>query len=267
MARDLGGLLGGVERRLAVLPAEELAARERPRCALPPGQHCSSGWHWRQDGGQGTAFSRCGRATAARAEAAAAEIPGGQTFESFERLRENDAYLAARRWADAESVGGEGGMGGVGRRTLALLRPETVAETTGCGKTHLLRAAARALVRTGRWVEYVTAPDLTRTVRGRALFDGAERGAAEIAVRKWHRCDALILDDLGQEETAAPITAAFVVGLLDEREGERLAFATNASERELALRFGVPLVSRLLGGADVPSLRGTDYRRLYREAV
>ncbi len=261
MPCDLGRLLAQLERRFDRLSAEELAARERPRCALPPGQHCSSGWHWREDGGQGTAFARCGRATAARAAAAAAEIPGAQTFESFEQLRENEAFQAARRWAGSVVAGTKG------RRTLALVRPDAIAESSGCGKTHLLRAAARTLARAGRWVEYVTAPDLTRTVRGRALYDGTERGAAEVAVARWRRSDALILDDLGQEETAAPITAAFLVGLLDEREGERLAFATNASERELEHRYGVPLVSRLLAGAEVPALRGIDFRRQWKEAV
>ncbi len=261
MARDLGGLLAHLEGRFDRLSAEELAARESPRCALPAGQRCSSGWHWREDGGQGTAFARCGRATAARAQAAAAVIPGAQTFESFEQLRENEAFQAARRWAGWAAAGAKG------PRALALVRPDAVAMSSGCGKTHLLRAAARTLARAGRWVEYVTAPDLTRTVRGRALFDGTERGAAEIAVAKWRRSDALILDDLGQEETAAPITAAFLVGLLDEREGERLAFATNASERELELRYGAPLVSRLLSGAEVPALCGIDFRRQWKEAV
>ncbi len=265
MSGDLGGVLAQLERRFARQSAEELAARERPRCALPPGQHCSSGWHWRNDGGQGTAFARCRRAITARAQAAAAEIPGEQTFESFEQLRENEAFQAARRWAGSSVAGA--GAGANGRRTLALVRPAAVAETSGCGKTHLLRAAARTLARAGRWVEYVTAPDLTRTVRGRALYDGTERGAAEIAVAKWRRSDALILDDLGSEETAAPITAAFLIGLLDEREGERLAFATNAGERELATRYGVPLVSRLLAGAEVPNLRGIDFRRHRKEAV
>jgi len=265
MPRDLGRLLAHLEGRFNRLSAEELAARERPRCALPPGQHCSSGWHWREDGGQGTAFARCGRATAARAAAAAAEIPGEQTFESFEQLRENEAFQAARRWAGSSVAGASAGA--KDRRTLALIRPDAIAMSSGCGKTHLLRAAARSLARAGRWVEYVTAPDLTRTVRGRALYDGTERGAAEIAVAKWRRSEALILDDLGQEETAAPITAAFLVGLLDERKGERLAFATNASERELSARYGVPLVSRLLAGAEIPTLRGIDFRRHWKEAV
>lgn len=258
MAREIGGVLARLERRFAALSAEELAARERPRCVLPRGQHCSSGWHWREDGGLGTAFARCRRAIAARGEAAAAGIPGEQTFESFERMRENEAWKAARRWADRDACG---------RRTLALLRPEAVAATSGCGKTHLLRAAARSLARSGRWVEYVTAPDLTRTMRGRALYDGTERGAAEIAARRWHRCDALIFDDLGLEETSAPLTASFLAGLLDGREGAPLAFATHASERELGGRYGAPLVSRLLADAEVPPLCGTDFRRHLREAI
>ncbi len=254
----VAAVLARLERRFAALPAEELAARERSRCPMPRGQHCSSGWHWREDGGQGVAFARCWRAIAARGEAAAAEIPGEQTFESFERMRENDAFKAAKRWADRDASG---------RRTLAFLRPEALAGTSGCGKTHLLRAAARSLARAGRWVEYVTAGDLTRTMRGRSLFDGTERGVAEIAARRWQRCDALIFDDLGQEETAPPLTASFLAGLLDGREGAPLAFSTHASERELKGRYGLPLVSRLLADAEVPTLRGIDFRRPFLEAV
>src|SRR5262245_45465495 len=205
-SRDLGELLSRLERRIANFPPEELTARERPACALPARNHCSSGWHWREDGGRGTAYARCPRAVAARGEAAAAEIRGEQSFETFEADREPFAFEAAKRFVDACRIG---------VASLALIRPANVEQTTGCGKTHLLRAAARELSRSGRWVEVLRSGDLTRAVRGRALYDGAERGAAEVAARKWGRCDVLLLDDLGQEETVGLMTSRFLAGLLD----------------------------------------------------
>src|SRR5262249_50903817 len=125
---------------------------------------------------------------------------------------------------------------------------------------HVLRAAARELARSGRWVEFATALELTAVVRGRALYDPAERAEAEIQAKRWSRADILVLDDLGQEETAGPITAGFLVGLLEQREGRALGWSSNLGEANLRARYGPPLASRLLGGALLPVLRGRDYR-------
>jgi DNA replication protein DnaC len=183
----------------------------------------------------------------------AREVSGAQTFDSFERLREPEAFQAARAWA-AESPGSPGGK-------FALLRPEALETNTGCGKTHLLRAAARELTQSGRWVELVTAPELSAVVRGRALYDPFERSEAEIQAKRWSRADVLILDDLGQEETSGPATASFLIGLLDLRVERALGWSSNLGEAGLRGRYGPPLVSRLLGGALVPGLRGKDYRK------
>jgi DNA replication protein DnaC len=237
-------------------PAAEPAA-----CDLPGGHHCSGTWHWRDDGGAGSAYERCPRAVERRRQAAAAQVPGEQTFETFEALLEPDGFRAARRWA-ADC--------GAGEAPLALLRTGS-RPNTGCGKSHLLRAAARELTRAGRWVELATAWDLTAAVRGRALYDAAERAAAEVAAKRWIACEALLLDDLGQEETAPAPTAGFLIGLLEERAGRQgrgarsLAFATNLTEPELTQRYGAALASRLLAGALVPDLQGRDYRRRRQE--
>ncbi|HEV7667137.1 MAG TPA: hypothetical protein VGS22_01320 [Thermoanaerobaculia bacterium] len=117
-----------------------------------------------------------------------------------------------------------------------------------------------------RWLEVFSGLDVLAEARKAEAWLQANPGRW-----KTHRGMARFLlawlDDLGQEESAAPITAAFLVGLLDEREDERLAFATNVSEGELGLRYGVPLVSRLLAGAEVPALWGIDFRRYWKEAV
>jgi len=229
------------------------AMAPEPGCVLPPGHTCLGGWHCRPDGGAGTAYARCPSWQAKRAEVVAREVPGAQTFVSFERLREPQAFNAARTWTAACRVGRPG--------KLALLRPAPLGTNTGCGKTHLLRAAARELAGSGCWVEIATALELTAVVRGRALFDNFERSAAELQAKRWSRADVLLLDDLGQEETAGPTTAGFLVGLLDLREDRALGWSSNLSEAELKIRYGAPLASRLLCGALVPGLRGHDYRR------
>lgn len=249
--RSLGELLAALERRVDVGELGETTP-EPVRCVLPRGHACRSGWHLRPDGGAGTAYARCPRWKEGRAVAAAGGVPGVQTFESFERFREIEAWKAARAWTAACQAGRTG--------KLALLRPDALDTNTGCGKTHLLRAAARELAKSGHWVEFATALELTAVVRGRALYDYAERTEAEIQTQRWSRADVLVLDDLGQEQTAGPITAGFLVGLLEQREGRSLGWSSNLGEADLRARYGPPLASRLLGGAVVPALRGLDYR-------
>jgi hypothetical protein len=225
-------------------------------CSLPDGHCCTSGWHVRRDGGAGTAYERCPRALEEGAAKRAEEITGPvgpQTFENFEKFREIEAFSAATLWTEC-CLRSEPAK-------LALLRSEGATTNTGCGKSHLLRAAARELAKAGRWVEIVTAPALTAVVRKRALYDQAERGSAEVETKKWTSCEVLILDDLGVEETADLITASFLLGLFDGREGKPHALASNCTEQELQSRYGPALVSRLLGGAHLPALRGADYRR------
>jgi DNA replication protein DnaC len=248
--RSLGELLAAIERRPSGRDgAASSTQREPERCALPPGHSCSGGWHVRPDSGAGTAYGRCPRWRAERAEAAARELPGVQTFDSFERFREPAAFNAVRSWVDScRNPSDPAGK-------LALLRH------TGCGKTHLLRAATRELTRSGRWVELATALELTAVVRGRALYDSFERSEAEIQAKRWSRADVLIVDGLGLEETAGPATAGFLVGLLEQREGRSLGFSSNLGEAGLESRYGAPLASRLLAGTAVPALRGMDYRK------
>lgn len=250
--------LDGLLERLAAGAGGSEPAGEPAACDLPGGHHCSGSWHWRDDGGAGSAYERCPRAVEQRRQAAATQLPGEQTFEAFEALLEPDGFRAAQNWAAAC------GAGDLRLTRLALLRTGS-RPNTGCGKTHLLRAAARELTRAGRWVELATAWDLTAAVRGRALYDATERAAAEVAAKRWIACEVLLLDDLGQEETAAAPTAGFLIGLLEGRGARSLAFATNLTEPELTQRYGAALVSRLLGGALVPALQGRDYRRRRQE--
>jgi IstB-like ATP binding protein len=258
--RSFGEVLAGLERRgdprargaaAAGGPGEPLP--EPVRCELPAGHLCTSGWHLRPDGGAGTAYERCPRWQERRAAAAVREIAGLQTFATFDSRREPAAFTAARKWTESCRTSGAG--------QLALVRPPALETNTGCGKTHLLRAAVHEITRCGRWVEFATALDLTAVVRGRALYDSFDRGQAEAQAERWSRAEVLVLDDLGHEETTGPATASFLVGLLERRAGRALGFSSNLDETGLRTRYGAPLASRLLGGALAPLLHGRDYRQ------
>ena len=247
LGRDLEAIMASLAAKARFPEMEEVG------CSLPDEHRCISGWHVLPDGGAGRAYARCPRAAAARAEERAAEIAGEQTFETFEKAWEPDAFTAVRLWTDyclkGESV------------RLAMIRSDGQQTNTGCGKTHLLRAAARELTRAGRWAEIVTSHALSGVVRGRALYEQFERGNAEVETKKWSSCEILIIDDLGLEETAGPITGSYLVGLLDSREGASHALASNLSQNEMTSRYGAALVSRLLAGAYIPPLRGNDFRQ------
>lgn len=250
MLRDLGDVVD--EFGLGRGRSERPVWAEEAGCRLPPRHHCSSGWHWREDGGQGTAYARCPRVVSKFHAAAAERVPGDQTFASFDAMKEPTAFEAVRDWVKACRSG---------CAKLALVRPSNVASSTGCGKSHLLRAAARDLARAGRWVETVTAWELAPIVRARTLYDGQERAAADVVAKKWAACEVLILDPLGPEETIPAATSRFLVVLLDQRGPRSVALASNLSEAEIGARYGEEVASRLLSEAAIPPLYGKDFRR------
>jgi hypothetical protein len=68
---SLGDLLATLERRVAGWDLAELPREPEPvRCVLPGDHSCLGGWHVRPDRGQGTAYERCPRWQARRAEVA-----------------------------------------------------------------------------------------------------------------------------------------------------------------------------------------------------
>jgi len=246
---ELEKLLARIEERVSVEADSEEPERE---CPLPWGHSCGHGWHWRP--GNGTtpvAYMRCPLHEGSARQAQAAESYGGQTFASFERRREPEAYRSVREWAgDCRRVTSK----------LALI-PQPNQPTTGCGKTHLLRAAAHELALHGLNPGWIGSGALSRVVRSRAAYAASARGEGESEARGWATCTALFIDGLGFEDASGGATAAFLIDLLDEREGKTLAVATSWDEQRLLAHYGSPLVSRLVGGARRPALIGLDYRR------
>jgi hypothetical protein len=218
--------------------------RQAPRCELPQGHSCVGGWHLKWRDGWKVAYAHCAapRATLER-------IFEAQTFATFEAGRE-DAALAAMR----ALVAGEA-------RKVLLAAPASEYSglipkvTTGCGKTHLLRAAKAELEAAGQWVSYV---DCAQWQRARWGDEGAP-------VRDtWIRCDTLLVDHLGREMDDEKGLSRQLAVVLDERGDKALAVASDLCRGELVRRYGEGFASRLYGGALVPELHGKDYREVCR---
>lgn len=214
--------------------------RPSPPCKLPDRHSCVGGWHLKWRDGWKVAYERC-----AAPRAAIERIFEAQTFATFDGGREDaarDAMLALCR-------------GEVKRVVLAAPASELSGlipkVTTGCGKTHLLRAAKAELEAAGKWAYYV---DCYQWQRARWSDEGS-------AVREqWLRCDVLLIDHLGSEMEDERGVARQLAAVLDQRGDRALAVATSLSRQELVRRYREDFVSRLYAGALVPELNGRDYR-------
>jgi chromosomal replication initiation ATPase DnaA len=214
--------------------------RQAPRCELPKGHSCSGGWHTRWANGWKVAYERC-----AAPREHLERIFEAQTFEGFEAGREDAALAAVRSFAAGEV------------RKVLLVAPASELSglipkvTTGCGKTHLLRAARAELESAGKWVNLV---DCQQWREARWSDEGSP-------VRdSWVRCDVLLVDHLGREMDSDKGLARQLAAVLDQRGDKALAVASDLCRGELVRRYGEAFASRLYGGALVPALEGKDYR-------
>lgn len=211
---------------------------------------CRFGWHFTEDNGHLLAVERCPELAEREATKKwdGTAYRGGKTFNTFDRSRELSAFDAAQKWANSAT----------GQETLALLRSKNVGKNTGCGKSHLLSAAGREMAKRGLWVEMISSKALTDMMRGRATY--SERPEYEAKLKRWIAADVLILDDLGNEESAGPVTGSFLMSVYDERGPKPLAFASNLSADEIRNRYGEPMFSRWIQGSSMPPMMGRDYR-------
>lgn len=116
---------------------------------------------------------------------------------------------------------------------------------TGNGKTHAAYAVGNAAVDRGLWVVAYTSAELATALQ-------PSRDDAETVESTVHRCDLLIIDDLGREKASDWRMEVFQT-LLDVRwrEGRRLIVTTNMSgpDSRIIERYGDPIVDRITDDA------------------
>lgn len=229
-----------IDQLLSQLRARSKGRREKP-CELPNGHSCVGGMHLKWRDGWKVAYERCDRP-----RRLVERIFGPYTFDAFEAGREDAARDAMLALARSEV------------RKVLLVAPASEHSglipriTTGCGKTHLLRAAQAELEGSGKWVVYL---DCYQWQRAKWSDEG---GAARDS---WARCDVLLVDHLGREQEGDESVAKQLEAVLDQRGEAAMALASDLCRGELVRRYGQRFVSRLWGGAVVPELNGEDYRQ------
>lgn len=173
-----------------------------------------------------------------------------RTFENFQaRAGSEDMLAACRRFTQNE-----------GAWSIALVG------LNGTGKSHMLEAIGREMLKQGLNVRYEFVSALIDRLRHTHEEDSKE----DIAdLMDWYkRMYLLLLDDVGAERLT-PFGAEKVVELIEDRlqHESRLALATNLTYEEMIERCGPRMASRIyqgnpaLGDMLVVPIGASDYRR------
>lgn len=131
---------------------------------------------------------------------------------------------------------------------------------TGLGKTHLSLAIANEVLGRGYGVVYGTAQNLATMLENERFAD-EESGTQENLLS----CDLLILDDLGTEFSNQFVLSAFY-NMINTRllTQKPTIISTNLTLRELEDKYGVRIVSRIIGAYEVRVFAGNDVRQILR---
>ncbi len=132
---------------------------------------------------------------------------------------------------------------------------------TGLGKTHLSLAIANEVLKNGHGVVYGTAQNLaTRLENDR--FSESDSGTENNLLS----CDLLILDDLGTEFQNTYVSSAFY-NIINTRllTNKPTIISTNLSLKELEVKYGSRIVSRMIGAYDIRPFYGSDVRQILRQ--
>ncbi len=132
----------------------------------------------------------------------------------------------------------------------------------GLGKTFLSACIAREVSRRGYSVVYDTAVHIFSQYE--AVRFARDEDAAG-ALRRYERCDLLILDDLGSEMTS-PLFQSALYTLVNSRliGRKHTIISSNLGERALADRYSAQIISRLRGEYETIFFDGNDIRQLKR---
>ncbi len=130
---------------------------------------------------------------------------------------------------------------------------------TGTAKTYLACVCARNMMEKGQSVSVINSLRLNK------IFLEYHCAFLENKDEIWEEVlqpDVLVVDDLGVEQLLNNVTLNYLYALLIERIEKKTIFTTNLDVRELEIRYGQRIVSRLLDkrkGAVLP-ISGRDYR-------
>ena len=129
---------------------------------------------------------------------------------------------------------------------------------TGLGKTFLSACIARQVADSGFSVVYESAAHLFSKME-RAKFGGDEEAQQEI--RKYSKCDLLIVDDLGTE-MGGQFTTAALYTLINDRllAGKPMIISTNLNSEDIEKRYSPQIASRLRGSFRRVAFLGDDIR-------
>lgn len=223
---------------------------------LPSLIYCDGQFHIRTKGAWGvdTAICKCPQWTGeAMVEAVRESSPVKEVAMTWETYRDHSGDGArVKAWAAS------------GKQMLILNG------SSGLGKTHLARALQYQFTDENKSCEYISAESL-KIMFLDAHPQNRERVAdhydAKRRINRLKSVDVLIIDDLGTESRSG-VTDTMMSGLkalIDEMRG-RLIITLNLSiseenTRESLGQYGGRICSRIIGGAEIIAMRGTDYRK------
>lgn len=158
--------------------------------------------------------------------------------EQYERMQQNFSIICSYAEQFTPSSGSLLFMGG-----------------TGLGKTHLSSAVAKTVIDRGYDVLYTSAVNMLSDFE-KAKFRG-ERDDTD----RYFLAELLIIDDLGTEMATA-FTESCLYNIIDTRicKGAPTVISTNLGAKELSVRYGERIFSRLLGVYKPLLFSGKDVR-------
>lgn len=141
----------------------------------------------------------------------------------------------------------------------------------GTGKTFMAGCIANSLIREGRYVLYLNAPNLYehiseyRAVSNAFAPDRERYEKAAAAYDSIMNCDLLILDDLGTEAYSASRQPE-LISVLNHRlsEGKKIVITTNLDMDNLIEVYDERLMSRVFGYFTIVRFIGDDLRHVMR---
>ncbi|MBC8536683.1 ATP-binding protein [Feifania hominis] len=127
----------------------------------------------------------------------------------------------------------------------------------GLGKTHLSTAVARELIDSGHSVVYETAPDIFAKYERERFGRLDQPGDLD----QYEQTDLLIVDDLGTE-FSSPFVQSVFFSLVNSRmiHGRKTIVSTNLALKDLSVRYGEKIISRIFGEFGMLHFVGTDVR-------